>query len=66
MFNVRMLRSAMALKGVNHDELAKAIGMSRSTLWRKMNNGNFGLNEAERICDFLDVKRPEDIFFASE
>ena len=40
--------------------------MSAKTFSLKMNNGKFGLDEAERMIDVLKIEKPEPYFFAEE
>lgn len=64
MFNKLLFNSALAAKGYTKDELAKKIGMSRSTLTRRMKTGIFGTDEVKKIISVLEVKNPMPIFFA--
>jgi DNA-binding XRE family transcriptional regulator len=54
--NINLLRGAMAEAEVTQDQLAKAIGVSRSTLSSKMNeHRSFDTEEVKAICDFLNI-----------
>ena len=64
MFNKLLFNSALAAKGYTKDELAKKIGMRRSTLTRRMKTGIFGTDEVKKIVSVLEIKNPMPIFFA--
>ncbi len=67
MFDTRKFKAAMALKGVTLKELAEEIGISYTTLYRKIgNNGSFTREEINEIVKFLDITDPTPIFFADE
>jgi predicted transcriptional regulator len=63
--NVPKLRGKMTEKGVSVTKLAKNIGTSRATLYRKLNNGNITVSEATKIKDALNLTNVEAraIFF---
>ena len=65
--NRRLLDMKMAERGYTYNKLARAIGMSVTTLNNKLNHElDFKLKEAERIADVLDLNLKEfmAIFFA--
>lgn len=64
--NILKLKGKMVEKGVNVDWLAGATGLSRSTVYRKMESADFTVREAMIIKDALDLTRDEahDIFLA--
>lgn len=64
--NKNELKARIVAKGMTHAEVALAIGMSLSTFSRKMKKGNFGLIEAERLIDVLEIKNPNEIFFVGK
>ena len=65
MFKENELKAQMARKGVTQEELAKALGLNASTLWRKLKaDGNFTRNEIGIIMDYLEIDDPNSIFFA--
>lgn len=69
MFDKRRFKAAMALAGVTGMELAEAIGINASTLYRKINaDGDFTREEITKIISFLgiDVPQVQAIFFAKE
>lgn len=62
--NRAKLEYEMAVRGVSTQELCSAIGISRSTYYRKCNGtSEFTLGEIQRIVDLLGLKSPMGIFF---
>ena len=54
----------MVEKGKTISELAKYLEINESTLYRKINGvSEFNWNEIQKICYFLDLDSPIDIFF---
>lgn len=67
MFNEKLLKAQMVLKGVSNKELSEALGINESTLYRKIKaDGNFNREEIKTIISVLDIENPYDIFFAEE
>lgn len=67
MFDEKRFRAQMALNGMKMKELASAIGIDESTMYRKISSGgNFTRDEINRIIDVLHIDNPMDIFFAQE
>ncbi len=68
MVNVNKLRGQIVEKGFNVETLADAIGMDRSTFYRRLNNRGetFSIREANLICDRLRLNKEEamSIFFS--
>jgi len=54
--NVHLLKSQMALAGVNQSKLSKLIGISPQSMSRKLLGRNaFDTREVSRICDVLGI-----------
>lgn len=66
MFNANELRAAIVRRGYTQKRLAEKIGISEPSMYRKIKNGSFGLEEAQKIIDVLEIENPEKIFFAKE
>ncbi len=68
MVNVELLFATIKEKHTNIREIAQAIGVNHSTLYRKLKNGGVGLTicEVEGIAKFLELtgKQINLIFFA--
>lgn len=62
----KLLRAEMALKGMKQNDLAKAIGISRSAMSAKVNGLRpFDTDEVVKICEALEINdntKKVDIF----
>jgi transcriptional regulator with XRE-family HTH domain len=57
----------MVLKGITGKELASRIGISETTLYRKMSDdGDFSRTEIKKMMTVLDINDPVPIFFTEE
>ncbi len=64
--NVRKLKGKMVEHGYNVENLAAKIGVDKSTLYRKLNEGEkITVGDAQKIKDELNLTDDEaiDIFF---
>ena len=67
MFNEREFNAQLARKGKRRIDLANALGIDPSTLYRKIqNNGDFDRDQISTMIDFLELDDPMPIFFAKE
>ena len=67
MFDRKRLQAQMVLKGITGKELATKIGISETTLYRKMSDdGDFSRTEIKKIMTVLDIADPVPIFFTEE
>ena len=70
MTNKELLQERIEKSGMKIGHIAKEIGLSRSGLWKKMNNeSSFNQYEIENLCKVLKIttlKEKEDIFFAKK
>lgn len=67
MFNETELKVQMTRCGVTNQEVAKALGIDESTLYRKIKaDGRFTRSEINTLIDFLRIEDPRAIFFAEE
>lgn len=63
--NNALLSYHMADRGVTNAELCRALGISRSALYRKRSGkSEFTLSEVKKIVDFLCLGDPVPVFFA--
>ena len=61
--NANLLKAAMAGKGMNQAQLAKAIGISANSMSRKLNGKrDFSLSEVAAITEVLELTDPQRIF----
>lgn len=65
--NINKLKGKIVENGMSTDDIAKAMGMDRSTLYRKMNRDGdtFTIKEANQLCKILNLTKDEAlaIFF---
>jgi len=69
MFNKTAFFEAIKKRGVKVTALAKAMGMSPCTVYKKNDRGgDYTVSEIQACCDFLSLSPDErdQIFFASE
>lgn len=67
MVNVSKLKGKIVECDITQEELAKNIGITKSTFYRKMKqNGNFSIKEVNLIVSSLNLTKDEaiNIFFA--
>ncbi len=67
MIAVSKLKGAIVANDTTQKEVAKEIGISNSTFYRKMKKGNFTVEEAKKIVDAVPLTKDEaiSIFFAN-
>ena len=67
MVNVNKLKGKIVERGFTIEKLAERLGMNRSTLYRRFENGgkDITIGEADKFCDILELTGPEAsiIFF---
>lgn len=62
--NVNRLRAKITERGETQKSVAAALGISENSLSRKLNGSReFKLSEALKICGFLHIENPSEIFF---
>lgn len=67
MFDKNRFRAQLALKGKYLKDVAKALGISESTLYGKLKrNGDFTREEINVLIVYLGIDNPKDIFFAEK
>ena len=67
MVNIAKLKGKIVECDTTQEELAKSIGIDKSTFYRKMKqNGNFSIKEVNLIVSSLNLTKDEavNIFFA--
>lgn len=63
MINANLIRAKIVEHGLTQQQVAEMIGMSKKTFSLKMKNGKFGLDEAQKMVDLLQIDQPEKYFF---
>ena len=66
MINANKIRARIVEMGMTQKQVAEMIGISEKTLSVKMNNGKFGLDEADRMIKVLKIDEPDKYFFTNE
>lgn len=65
MTNTKKLKAIFVEHGKTQYEVAKMIGISKTSLSYKLNNKKeFRLSEVKLLCDYFNIKDVENIFFA--
>lgn len=63
--NGNLLKAKIAERGETQGSVAKAVGMSPNSLNRKIGGKrDFTLGEVNRLCDYLQIQNPADIFLS--
>ena len=50
------VKAELARRNVKYKEAAKAVGMSASTFYKKLDKNNFSLGEAERVFSAIGIE----------
>lgn len=66
MINANKIRARIVEMGMTQQQVAEKIGMSAKTFSIKMNNGKFGLDEADKMIEVLKIEKPEHYFFTND
>lgn len=62
--NGNLLKAKIVEKGYTQQKLAKEVGMSGNSMYRKVaGKREFTLSEVVAICDVLEIHNPVEIFF---
>ena len=65
MFDKLEFNALLARKGMKKMDLARLMGISYTSLYRKIETGRFTREEISRIIDILEIDDPRPIFFSS-
>lgn len=67
MFDERRFNAQLVLKGITKQEVADALGIKESTLYRKIKRGgDFTRAEIQELIALLGFDDPMNVFFARE
>lgn len=63
MVDVNKIRGKMAEHGYTIKRLAQEMEIDTRKLSKHLNDGNFGINDAEKLISILSIENPSEIFF---
>ena len=67
MFNVKLLKAELLMKGITNDEFARLLCINKSTLSKKINGkSDWTLSELRKTGEILGVDKLNEIFFDLE
>lgn len=66
MTDINLLKAEIVRNGYNLSTLAEEVGMTVSTLSRRIKKDNFNSNEVTKIIEVLNIDNPTEIFFAKK
>lgn len=66
MTDINLLKAEIVRNGYNLSTLAEKVGMTVSTLSRRIKKDNFNSNEVTKIIEVLNIDNPTEIFFAKK
>ena len=55
------VKAIMTLKEYTQKYMAEQLGMATNTFNRKLNTGDFGLDDAKKLAKILDIEDPVDV-----
>jgi len=66
--DAQMLKACMTYHGKTQEDVGKAIGVDRSTFWRRMNDGDFRMSQIYKMMEYvpLTLEEVESIFFPTK
>lgn len=66
MIDTAKLRGIIAQRGLSQREVAKNLGITENTFYRKMKRGVFDSDEMDEMISLLGISNPCEIFFAKD
>lgn len=60
------LRGIISERGLSQRKMAKMLGMTEGTFYRKMKKGVFDSDEMDQMAEILCIPEPSEIFFAKK
>lgn len=64
--NINKLKGLFVEKGYTQKEIAEELGITQTTLRRRMREEVFNSNEINKLIEILDIKNPMEIFFTDK
>lgn len=65
MIQINKLKALFVEKNITQQEIAKELGITETTMSRKMKKGIFDSDEMYKMIEILEIENPSEIFFAS-
>lgn len=66
MVDCMKIKALMVEHKLSGKDVAKRMGLSDKTLYRKLNSGIFNTTEMNKLVEILNIEDPAKIFFASK
>ena len=66
MYSEANIRAEITRAGKTMAEVACALNITRPTLLRRLREGKLGLDDANKLIEFLGIKNPSYVFFSIE
>ena len=66
MYSEANIRAEIARSRKTTKEVAAHLGITRPTLLKRLRNGTLGIEDADKLIRFLDIKDPAFVFFGIE
>lgn len=63
---VNELKGIIVTRGETQASVARKLGITETTMTRKLQKGVFDSDEIYEMIKFLKIENPEEIFFAEE
>lgn len=64
MIQINKLKALFVEKNITQQEIAKELGITETTMSRKMKKGVFDSDEMYKMIEILGIENPSEIFFA--
>lgn len=66
MIDTNKLKGKIVENGMTQAQVAEHLGVTPATFCRKMRAGSFGVDEANKMINLLNISDPCSIFFADK
>lgn len=66
MYSEANIRAEITRAGKTMGQVAEALEITRPTLLRRLREGKLGLDDANKLIEYLGIKDPSFVFFGIE
>lgn len=66
MYSEANIRAEITRAGKTMAQVADALEITRPTLLRRLREGKLGLDDANKLIEYLGIKNPAFVFFGQE